>query len=218
MIKLLLPAAVGVLMFAGAAYPMAPERSGAPPKRFHAAPPATVAAVGDSITAGYLAPVSWPTLMGSWDKAAITNLGHPGWATATMVEHFGDAIATGAHVITIMGGTNDCGYGVPTSQAVANLDTMVTAAEQAGRRPVLIGPLPRLGDDSTGAPDNTCLLALRAAEASYASAQRVTFVDPWAAFSGPGAFRTLYVDGTHPNARGALVLARIVAHALGWAR
>jgi lysophospholipase L1-like esterase len=199
--KLLLAVGVGVLMIAGVGYrmPQDPTVEGSQ----------TVAAVGDSITAGYLAPVSWPTVMTTWDTATITNLGHPGWTTATMAEHFDDALATGAQVITIMGGTNDCGYGLPVSQAVANIGSMATAAEQAGRRPVLIGPLPRDGD-------NPCLLTLRAAESAYASANGITFVDPWDAFSGPDAFQTLYVDGTHPNAQGAFLLASLVADTLGW--
>lgn len=207
--KLLLAAGAGMLIFAGVAFshPMSPDPPSA--QVVVAAPPATVAAVGDSITSGYLAPVSWPTVMTTWDAAAVTNLGRPGWATATMAEHFADAIATGAQVITIMGGTNDCAYGVPVSQAVANIGSMVTAAEQAGRRPVLIGPLPREGDD-------TCLLELRAAESAYASTNGVTFVDPWDTFSAPSAFQTLYVDGTHPDAQGAFMLAWLVAHSLGW--
>jgi lysophospholipase L1-like esterase len=214
--KLLMVAGVGVLMFAGVAYRMPSDPTAEGGQAVVATPPATVAAVGDSITAGYLAPVSWPMLVSQWDDATVTDLGHPGWATATMVEHFGDAIATGAQMIMIMGGTNDCAYGVPVSQAAANIASMVTAAEQAGRRPLLIGPLPREGNDSTGAPDNTCLLNLRAAESAYASANGVTFVDPWATFSVPNAFQTLYVDGTHPNADGAFLLATLVAQTVGW--
>jgi lysophospholipase L1-like esterase len=199
--KLLLAVGIGVLMIAGVGYrmPQDPTVQGSQ----------SVAAVGDSITAGYLAPVSWPTLMTAWDTGTITNLGQPGWTTGTMAEHFNDALATGAQVITIMGGTNDCGYGVPISQTAANIASMVTAAEQAGRRPVLIGPLPREGGDP-------CLLSLRAMEAAYASANGITFVDPWDAFSGPDAFQTLYVDGTHPNAQGAFLLASVVADTLGW--
>jgi lysophospholipase L1-like esterase len=199
--KLLLAVGLGVLMIAGVGYrmPQDPTVQGSQ----------TVAAVGDSITAGYLAPVSWPTEIGAWDTATITNLGHPGWTTATMAEHFNDALATGAQVITIMGGTNDCGYGVPLTQTAANIASMVTAAQQAGRQPVLIGPLPRDGD-------NPCLLTLRAMEASYAAASGITFVDPWDAFSEPDAFQTLYVDGTHPNAQGAFLLASVVADQLGW--
>ena len=109
-----------------------------------------------------------------------------------------------------MGGTNDCGYGLPVDQAVANIGSMATAAEQAGRRPVLIGPLPR--NDG----DDPCLLTLRAAESAYASANGIVFVDPWNSFSGPDAFQTLYVDGTHPNAQGAFLLASLVADQLGW--
>jgi lysophospholipase L1-like esterase len=211
--KLLSIAAVCALASAGVAFRPAPEVG---PKGVATAPPATIAAVGDSITAGYLAPVSWPSLIGRWDKAKVTDLGHPGWATATMAEHFADAIASGAEVITIMGGTNDCAYGVPVDQVVVNVASMVRAARDAGRRAVVIGPLPRAGSDSAGAPHNDCLLSLRAAESRYAAANRVMFVDPWPAFSGPTAFQALYVDGTHPNARGALVLARVVARSFGW--
>jgi lysophospholipase L1-like esterase len=209
--KLLLATCIGVLMIAGVAYRIPPDPTGREAPAFVAAPPATVAAVGDSITAGYLAPVSWPELVARWwDNASVTNLGHLGWATSKMVEHFGDAIATGAQVITIMGGTNDCGYGLPVSQAAANIASMATAAEQAGRRPVLIGPLPRAD------ADNECLLSLRDAESAYASANDIPFVDPWETFSGPNAFQALYVDGTHPNEQGALLLAGLVAQTLGW--
>ena len=208
--KLLLATGVGVLLFAGVGYRMPTDPTGPDARTFVAAPPATVAAVGDSITEGYLAPVSWPELVARWDNATVTNLGHPGWATSEMVEHFGDAIATGAQVITIMGGTNDCAYGVPVSQAAANIASMATAAEQAGRRPVLIAPLPRAG------ADNECLRNLGAAESAYASASNIPFVDAWETFSGPNAFQDLYVDGTHLNEQGAILLAGLVAQTLGW--
>lgn len=176
--------------------------------------PTAVAAIGDSITLGQYSPISWPSELPIWLPVPVTNVGISGNTTEQMLGRFTDATSIGAQMIVIMGGTNDCQFGWPTTRSMAAIESMASQAIDAGSEPVLVGPLPR---DNVPAP---CLLSLRAAISAYASTAGLRFVDPWATFELPAGSGqidpTLTVDGVHPSARGAFVLARVIAHTLGW--
>lgn len=167
--------------------------------------PTGIVAVGDSITQGAYAPFGWPTLLPIWRPIPVSNQGSSGDTTEQMLARLPAALATGAQMVLVMGGTNDCQFGWPTTRSLAAVQAMAAQAAAAGREPVLVGPIPR-----SNVPE-TCLLALRAALADYAAGAGLRFVDPW-----PAVDASLTVDGVHPSARGAFVLARVVAHALGW--
>lgn len=179
-------------------------------------PASSLVAVGDSITAGSRAPIAWPALVSVWREMPVYNQGVAGNTTAQMLARFGDVLATGGQTVAIMGGTNDCKLGWPTSQSVGNVDAMVAQAQGAGRAVVLVGPLPRANTTSAGLPFAPCLLSLRAGLRGYAKSHRLAFVDPWALFGGLNIKLELYEDGTHPDARGAFLLARLFAQTLGW--
>ena len=146
----------------------------------------------------------------------IYNQGIAGNTTSQMLARFGDVLATGGQTVAIMGGTNDCKVGSPTNESVGNVAAMVAQAQAAGRAVALIGPIPRANTTNAGLSFTPCLLSLRAALRDYAKSHRLAFVDPWALFGGPGIKLELYEDGTHPDARGAFLLARLVARTLGW--
>lgn len=181
----------------------------------------SLVAVGDSITAGSYAPNPYTADLPIWKQLTYFNAGVSGNKTGNMVDRFSDVLATGGQIVVIMGGTNDCQFAVPVATIVANLASMVDQAVAANRLPVLVGPIPRTDQhDANGGDHHACLLALRVAISSYAAAHSITFVDPWTTFESPASSGlldpALTPDGTHPNGRGAFVLARLIAHAFGW--
>jgi lysophospholipase L1-like esterase len=180
----------------------------------------SLVAVGDSITAGSYAPNSYVADLPIWREITYYNQGVSGNTTGQMLARFSTVLGTGGQVVVIMGGTNDCQFGTATSTTVANIDAMVSQAINAGRLPVIVGPIPRNGLTDAGVSFAPCLTALRSALQVEAVQRGVVFADPWPAFENPvGSGHlddALTEDGIHPNARGAFELARVVAHAAGW--
>jgi len=180
------------------------------------AEPASVAAIGDSITARYRLSYSYPDLLGRWRAIPVHNFGVSGDTTAQMLDRLADVLDSGPtpQVVVIMGGTNDIARGMPVDGALRNLQTIAERVRDSGRRPVLVCPPP------SGAFHLDRAMALRAGLHEYARAQRITFVDPWPAMedrSRPGWSRPeLALDVLHPNEQGQYVLAEQIARALGW--
>src|SRR5207237_5643897 len=102
--------------------------------------PPDLVAVGDSITQGQYAPFSWVSLLPIWKKVASVNQGISGQTTVTMRERFPDALATGAKIVVLMGGTNDLAYHLPVRTTLANIAAMAGEAQALKRRFVLVGP------------------------------------------------------------------------------
>jgi lysophospholipase L1-like esterase len=180
------------------------------------ADPASVAALGDSITARYRLSYSYPDLLGRWRAIPVRNFGVSGDTTAQMLDRLGDVLDSGPtpQLVVIMGGTNDIARGMPVEGAVRNLQAMAERVRDSGRRPVLVCPPP------SGAFHLERAQALRAALQEYALRQGITFVDPWPGMedrSRPGWMRgELALDILHPNEQGQYVLAEQIARALGW--
>lgn len=177
--------------------------------------------LGDSITAGSYAPVPYTTLLPIFrELPPFMNKGVSGNDTEQMLARMSDVLTTSAQVVILMGGTNDCQFGWPTSRSMAAIGSIVQQTEAAGKAIVLVGPIPRNELTDAGAAFTPCLLALRAAMSAYATANNLVFADPWAVFEDPPGSGTLNSslteDGTHPNERGAYVLAKVIATALGW--
>jgi lysophospholipase L1-like esterase len=179
------------------------------------AEPASVAAIGDSITARYRLSYSYPDLLGRWRAIPVHNFGVSGDTTAQMLDRLSDVLDSGPtpQVVVIMGGTNDIARGTPMEETLRNLQTIAERVRDSRRRPVLVCP-PPLGAFLERAE------ALRAGLRDYAHAQGITFVDPWPAMEDParrGWSRSeLALDALHPNEQGQYVLAEQIAHALGW--
>src|SRR4029453_13044806 len=79
------------------------------------ADPASVAAIGDSITARYRLSYSYPDLLGRWREVPVRNFGVSGDTTAQMLDRLADVLDSGPtpQVVVIMGGTNDIARGMP---------------------------------------------------------------------------------------------------------
>jgi lysophospholipase L1-like esterase len=178
--------------------------------------PTSISTFGDSITAGYSSPFPYSKLLAIWTGARVVNHGVSGNTTAQMLARV-VAATKNVQMVIVMGGTNDCLDQVPLATTVSNLEQIVGDVETAGAEAVLVGPLPRT---VTGADLYGCLTSLHDQLRNWAHANGVPFVDPWSAFeSAPGSGEmstTLSSDGTHPNARGTFVLAKMIADALGW--
>jgi acyl-CoA thioesterase-1 len=178
--------------------------------------PASVAAVGDSITARYRLAYSYPDLLGQWRGIPVRNFGVSGDTTAQMLDRLPEVLESGPlpQVVVIMGGTNDIARGMPVEEALRNLQTIAERVRDSGRRAVLVCPPP------TGAFRLDRAQALRAGLRDYAGAQGIVFVDPWPAMEDPArrgwSRPELALDVLHPNEQGQYVLAEQIARALGW--
>jgi len=179
--------------------------------------PASLAALGDSITARYRLAYSYPDLLGRWRGIPARNFGVSGNTTAQMLDRLSEVLESGPlpQVVVILGGTNDVARGMPVEAALRNLQTIAERVRDSGRRPVLVCPPP------SGAFHVDRAEALRSGLRDYARAQGLLFVDPWPAMEDParrGALRPeLDLDVLHPNEQGQYVLAEQIARALGWA-
>jgi lysophospholipase L1-like esterase len=177
---------------------------------------ASVAALGDSITARYRLSYSYPDLLGRWRGIPVRNFGVSGDTTAQMLDRLPDVLDSGPtpQVVVILGGTNDIARGMPVEDALRNLQTIAARVRDSGRRPVLVCPPP------SGTFHLERAQALRVGLRDYAGAQGITFVDPWPAMEDSarrGWLRAeLALDVLHPNEQGQYVLAEQIARALGW--
>jgi lysophospholipase L1-like esterase len=175
---------------------------------------AAIAALGDSITAGY-GTEGYPEHLARWRKMPVDNFGRSGDTTEDMRRRLRTVLAGPSEIVLVMGGTNDIGRGWPTERTMANLAAIVGDVRAAGRQPVLICPPP------AAALPEPAQRSLRQAIRGYATREGVPAVDPWDALvdrTRPGAMRPeLALDGLHPNAEGQRVLAREIARGLGWA-
>lgn len=178
---------------------------------------ASIAALGDSITAGYRTADAYPERLGKWRGVPVHNFGVAGDTTEGMRRRLPALLATGPtpQIVIVMGGTNDIAYGWPAERTLGNLDAITRALRDAGREPVLVCPPP------SGALPEPAQRSLRLAIREYGSRTRVRVIDPWDALedrSQPGRTRPeLALDGVHPNEAGQQALARAIALGLGWA-
>jgi lysophospholipase L1-like esterase len=195
------------------ATPTATSSGTATPRPYPLGPylPSSIVAVGDSITSGVSCP-SWLTYMPIWRNVTYVNKGVDGNTTSQMLARMTDVLATNADAVLIFGGTNDVAYSVPIATTAANLDAMVVAVRAAGKVPILVGPMPRPGVSVTA------MQAVRTTVRDLAATADVRYIDPWPAFDdGTGQMvASLQLEGAHPNHRGAFVLAREIAHGMGW--
>lgn len=177
---------------------------------------ASVAALGDSITARYRLEYSYPDLLHQWRGVPVYNFGLSGDTTAQMRERLPELLRSGEtpQVVIVLGGTNDVARGLPAEAALRNLQLIARDVRDAGRRPVLVTPPP------SGAFRLESIQALRAGLRDYARREGIVLVDPWPAMEDParpGWMRPeLALDTLHPNERGQVTIAREISRALGW--
>jgi lysophospholipase L1-like esterase len=178
--------------------------------------PASLAAIGDSLTARYRLAFTYPDLLGRWRGIPVLNFGVSGDTTAQMRARLDDLLGSGPtpQVVVILGGTNDMARGMPVEDALRNLQSMAERVRGSGRRPVLVCPPP------SGSFRLDRAEALRRGLRDYARAEGILFVDPWPAMEDPGRRGwprpELALDALHPNEQGQYVIAEQIARALGW--
>jgi lysophospholipase L1-like esterase len=169
--------------------------------------------LGDSTTVGSDDPVnqargdSWPvyaSILSGQKIRYVRNAGLFGDTTTQMLARFDTAVTPYApNVVTIMGGTNDTGTGVPLATFQSNITAMVAKTRAIGAVPVLCTILP----NSSGSPTNRRQLVVQfnAWIRRYAATQGLLCLDFYNLIADPtnGNFLSAYNnDGTHPNAAG----------------
>lgn len=121
-----------------------------------------------------------------------------------------DVLARDPEAVVVMGGTNDWFAGVPRTESLAALESMVVAASDAGAQVWVVGP-PPMGSEGgwRGFVDSQERLARRLGVPFLRTDAAVS--DPDTGGWAPGATD----DGVHPTASGARAMGDAVLEQLG---
>jgi acyl-CoA thioesterase-1 len=175
------------------------------------AEPATVLALGDSLTAGYGLPAqaSFPARLEQRLKAAglevrVVNAGVSGDTSAGGLARLDWALADRPSVAIVELGANDGLRGLDPGQTARNLDAIVAALQGRGVRVLLAGMLapPNLGRESGD--------AFRQAYREVAARRQVPLY-PFFLDGVAGDPRLNQKDGLHPTAEGITVIVERIA-------
>ncbi len=175
--------------------------------------PATIVAVGDSLTYGYpyTPEYSWVRIAGERLGATIVNKGICGETTDDMKRRFAiDVIALHPDYVIISGGANDAFLHIAAPLVAGNIAAMAAAAGAGGTRPLIGLPPP------INYPEENLLAAYRALLRSYAADNALPVLDFCAVLAdSSGRLRPgLHTDGIHPNEDGYALMAAAAAAAL----
>jgi len=175
------------------------------------AEPATVLALGDSLTAGYGLPAqaSFPARLEQRLKAAglevrVVNAGVSGDTSAGGLARLDWALADRPSVAIVELGANDGLRGLDPGQTARNLDAIVAALQGRGVRVLLAGMLapPNLGREYGD--------AFRQAYREVAARRQVPLY-PFFLDGVAGDPRLNQKDGLHPTAEGITVIVERIA-------
>jgi hypothetical protein len=157
--------------------------------------------LGDSITCGN---VPWPSLI---PIDYLHNAGTSGNTTAQMLARIaGDVTSYSPTDVTILGGVNDIYSGVPQATILARLGSIIEAVKPA--TPWLLTLTPYSANVAAA-------IALNAALPALAAAHGANLIDVWTPLQQNGDWLPgLTLDGTHPTAAGAQIIADTVAAAI----
>ena len=131
------------------------------------------------------------------------NAGIGGNTTAQMLARLStDVLAHSPTDVTIMGGTNDLGLGVPLATSLANLGAIMDGVRAAGAAAWLVTIPPRFDLPLVVETYNAALPALAAAHGAR-------LIDVWPLLAGPGGLwlAGYAADGIHPDAVAATIIA-----------
>lgn len=164
----------------------------------------TVVAFGDSITVGFGA-VPYSSYLQekiSPKKATVVNRGRNGEQTGGGVKRISSVLISDTPTyILIMEGANDAIWGVSSSTIKFNLGVMIDKSRLAGATPIISTVTPNTRDSLTVSIRNSYNPAI----VGLASQKGVALVDSFGAVDANWA--NLNIDGLHPNAAGASLLA-----------
>ncbi len=165
---------------------------------------------GDSITAGHGGVSGYPSyLQGMVSGHSVVNAGVSGEVTNTGAARFNGVMA--AHkpkYALIMEGANDVSQGYTRSTVAFNLGHMAEVARQHGATPIVSTITPNSRVAALGAT----LPSYNSEIASMAAGRGITLVDSYSRVAGN--WSQLNIDGLHPNAAGAKLIAEGFAAAI----
>jgi acyl-CoA thioesterase-1 len=177
------------------------------------AEPATVVALGDSLTAGYGLPADRgfvPQLQHWLDaegiEARIVNAGVSGDTTAGGLARVDWALTPEADAMIVALGGNDLLRGIDPASSRANLDGILAAADARGLPVLLVGlEAPSNFGPRFQADFNAMFPELAGV---YGALHETSFLGPLTAELDIGTARARYMqpDGIHPNAEGVAVI------------
>ena len=183
-----------------------------------AAEPITIAALGDSLTAGYGLPAEegFVSRLEGWLAARghdvrIVNAGVSGDTTAGGAARVAWTLTPEVDAVSIALGGNDFLRGIDPATSRANLDAILAEVEAAGLPALLIGLVasPNYGAEWKAAFDAMYPELAEARGAAYAPSF-FSGITRAAGGGSPGQLRPwMQLDGIHPNAEG---VALIVEH------
>lgn len=194
--------------------PETASREPAPAAARPEVPARRLVVLGDSLTAGLGLPAdqAYPALLQSRLDARgttwqVVNAGVSGDTSAGGLRRLEWAMAEGAAIVVVALGGNDALRGLPVDDLRANLDTIVSRAQDAGARVVLAG---MQAPPNTGPEYATAFRAVYPGIAKARGAVLLPFL-----LEGVAGVETLnQADGIHPNQEGARRVADLVWQAV----
>lgn len=171
--------------------------------------PNTLAAIGDSITAGStISGPSYPARLAGILGKKVLNRGVPGAFSSDAPGHAGTALGFRPSYLVILYGTNDVFQEVPTSAVAANVQVAVQLAKANQTIPVVATIPPNLRSSF----QNGLVASINSRLKAMASSEGARLANVNAEFgSGEGLIQS---DGYHPNETGAQVIAFAIADAV----
>lgn len=171
--------------------------------------PNVIACLGDSITEGYLlaSADSYPAQLAAITGKTVYNRGVGGSRTFEGVSAVGTVLNryTPGYLL-ILYGVNDLIHGASQDSIITNLRTMIQAAKANSTVPVIATLTPTY-DSHTWVADD--VIALNGQIRTMAAEEGVDVADLEAAFDADASL--ILVDGLHPSASGARVIAETFA-------
>jgi len=189
-----------------------------------------IVALGDSLTVGYLSPVTsleWPPYQpytsfldemirdtiaktGKAVRLQVINEGLNGDLTEGMLSRIdGDVLQLSPSHVIILGGTNDIGWGIPVAEIYSNLEAMYDKVIRHGMRLIACAVPSIFGYDSLIPPR----VRLNKMIYNYCEAKGAKYVDLFSATADTATQRLLSKysnDGLHLSAEGYRKVAETI--------
>ena len=179
-------------------------------------------AVGDLITSGDQAPITYPKLIASalgshWINEGVSGAGWGGLAARaqTRVDPRAKQIGCTSPYLILFAGTNDIANGVPTKMTFDGFVAYLKARISSGwdrRRIVVVTMLPRIHVSEAKRSEFNSFLVSGASTFGYSLAR--IDLDPSLGCSSCETNKEFYVDGIHPNALGEQILASVICRSM----
>lgn len=165
-----------------------------------------VVCIGDSITKGYRCDgAPYPTQLAALSGKTVRNMGVPGARASAGVSKIASALSCKPGYVCILYGANDAimDGGSSASSVKASLQVMIAACKANKSIPIIATTTPMIRGHSLF---DSGVRTINEAIRNLADEEGVRIVDLYPAFEGGEAY--IGVDGLHPNAAGAELIAQ----------